>query len=215
MRRVLAPLAALLLLGGCAGSRPPTTTEAEPAVRVVVDEGGPWQEIDAKDEVLSAAAAQRPSPRIVQPKAVPAAPSLPVPRRRATVAPKDRGTPPSKRPEDLARERFLDHPTRIKAGTITFYCPRRFASEVQLRGEELTDPRPGRRIASGGAALTCRELRLDADRIVLRMQEEADADVQVTARGDVSFVTDQRGQILRHDHVRILVITNDGVTPLR
>ena len=39
--------------------------------------------------------------------------------------------------------------------------------------------------------------------------------MQVTARGDVSFVTDQRGQVLRHEHVRILVITNDGVTPLR
>lgn len=215
MRRVLTPLAVLLLLGGCAGSRPVPSAEPEPAVRFVVDEGGPWQEIDANDEVLSSTVVQRP-PQVVAPAPiVPAAPSLPVPQRRATAAPKERGTPPTKRPEDLARERFLDHPTRIQGGTITFYCPRRFASEVQLHGDELTDPRPGRRIATGGAELTCRELRLDADRIVLRVQEEADADVQVTARGDVSFVTDQRGQVLRHDNVRILVITNDGVTPLR
>lgn len=184
----------------------------------VVDEQGPWREIPVSDDAPPVAAVQAPRPRVVERPvrdAPPSAPVLPVPARRATPAPRALGTPPAKRPEDLARERFLDHPTRIQGGSITFYCPRRFAAEIRLQGEEVTDPRPGRRIANGSARLVCRELRLDADRIVLRIREEADAAVQVTARGDVSFVTNQRGQVMRHEHVRILVITNDGVTPLR
>lgn len=184
---------------------------------LAVDRGGPWQEIPIDDEAPPPVAAQ-PAPRVVEQVvayAPPTGPVMPVPERRATPAPRALGTPPSKRPEDLARERFLDHPTRVTGATITFYVPRQFASEVSMQGEEVTDPRPGRRIAKGSAHLVCRELRLDADRIILRIQEEPEAAVQVTARGDVSFVTDQRGQVLRHEHVRILVITNDGVTPLR
>jgi len=218
MRRLTALLAAALLTAGCAGARAAPTQAPEPAVRFIVDEGGPWQEIDAADDVVRKVADQPSAPRVVQQVIeveAPAAPSLPVPTRRTTAAPREHGAPPTKRPEDSARERFLDHPTRIQAGTITFYCPRAFAAEVRMRGEELTDPKPGRRIAQGGAELTCRELTLRGNRIVLRIQEEVDAAVQVTARGDVSFVTDQRGQVLRHDHVRILVITNDGVTPLK
>ena len=209
-------LLAALHLPGCAGRRP-VEGPPESAVSVLVDEGGPWQAIDATDEV-SAHVPQAPAeaPRVVeQVVEAPAEPALPVPTRRATPGPRERGTPPAKTPEDLARERFLDHPTRIQAGTITFYCPRRFAAEVRMQGQEVTDPKPGRRIAVGDARLVCRELTLGAERVVLRIQDEPDAAVQVTARGDVSFVTDQRGQVLRHDHVRILVITNDGVTPLR
>lgn len=216
--RTAAALLALALLAGCAGVRPGPTEPAEPAVRFLVDEGGPWREIPADDESAPLAGTPQPAPRRVEPVRevrVPVAPALPVPTRRATPEPPPLGAPPVKRPADLARERFLDHPTRLTGGTITFYCPRRFASEVRMQGEEITDPRPGRRVAQGAARLVCRELRLDADRIVLRVQEEAGAPVQLTARGDVSFVTDQRGQVQRHDHVRILVITNDAVTPLR
>ena len=61
----------------------------------------------------------------------------------------------------------------------------------------------------------CRELLLEGEKVVLRVKDPTDLDVQITARGNVSFVTDQRGQVLRQDGVRILLITNDGVTPLR
>ena len=69
-------------------------------------------------------------------------PRCPCPGGRRAPAPRGAGTPPAKGPEDHARERFLDHPTRITAGTITFYCP----AAVRTRGP------PGGRGGHGSAA---------------------------------------------------------------
>ena len=221
MRRGIAllPIVLLLVGAGCASSKAPSGTPAKrpPALTLLVDESGPWREIPVDDEAPRPVAA-RPAPAVARPVevvAAPRGPTLQVPERRVTAKPRALGTKPTKSPKDRARERFLDHPTRVKASRITFYCPRRFAREVRLTGDEVTQPKPGRRIAAGAARLTCRELTLEADRIVFRIEDAPDAAVQATARGDASFVTNQRGQVLRHEHVRILVLSDDQVTPLR
>ena len=130
-----------------------------------------------------------------------------------TAEPAPLGAGPALPPEELARRRHLDNPTRVRAGRITFYCPRRFAADVRLTGDDVRTTRPGRRMATGNARLTCRELSLEGDRIVLLVRD--DPDVQLTARGDVSYVTERRGRVNREEGVRSLVITNDEVTPLR
>jgi len=184
-----------------------------------VDESGPWREVpvEGADRVVRLATVPRTEPRLApvpEPVPEPSAPALAVPVRRVTPEPAGLGTPPAKSLADLARERFLDHPTKVRAEQITFFCPTRYLREVALRAQDVQDPRPGRRVATGAARLTCRELTLEAEKIVLRVPDEPDADVQVTARGGVDFVTDQRGQVLRHEGLRILVLSNDRVTPL-
>jgi hypothetical protein len=58
-----------------------------------------------------------------------------------------------------------------------------------------------------------RELTLTAERITLRLVEGED--LQITARGGVSFVSRQRERVFREEGVQGLLIKNDQVTPLR
>jgi hypothetical protein len=142
-------------------------------------------------------------------------PDLAIPARRATPEPPARAAPPAKSLEQVARERFLDHPTRVRAQSVTFYCPPAYAAEVRLTGATVNDPAPGRRVAEGNARLLCRELTLEGERIVLMVRGDGSTDVQVMARGGVSFVTDQKGQVMHEDGIRSLILTNDQIVPLR
>jgi hypothetical protein len=135
---------------------------------------------------------------------------LEVPRRRA---PPPAGEPPS--PEVRHRERYLANPTRLVAAGITFYCPRAYADEVRLVGDAVRRDAPGRRVAVGHARLVCRELTLEGERISLRIRDEGEEDVSLTARGNVRFVSVQGGRVFREEGVRLLLVSNDQVTPLR
>ncbi len=114
----------------------------------------------------------------------------------------------------MRRERYLDHPTRLRAERIAFYCPAALAHEVRLTGEAVEQKKPTRRVATGRARLLCRELTLEARKITLNVRGE-DPDVQITARGNVHFVTQQKAQMLREEGIRSLLITNEQVVPLR
>ena len=161
------------------------------------------------------------------PPTPPPAPARPAPREPALALLPRRGSPlppthtrdgqvvrPAKSPEDRRRDRYLDHPTRIRAERIAFYCPAALAGEVQLRGESVETKQPTRRVAMGRASLLCRELTLEAEKITLNVRGE-DPDVQITARGNVHFVTKQKAQVLREEGVRSLLVTNEQVVPLR
>ena len=67
----------------------------------------------------------------------------------------------------------------------------------------------------GAARLTCRELTLEGARVVLRVRAPGEEDVQVTARGNASLVSDVRGRVVREEEARSLVLTNDRVLPIR
>lgn len=227
MRPGLPPAVLLLaapLLAACAHRAGASRTPApEPDVVLLVDEEGPWREVplpagDHTPAPKVAATPAAPPPVHVPPPglhAQPTRPVLAVPRRRATAAPRALGSPPVKGPRALARERYLDHPTRIRADRITFYCPKAFLPEVNLTADDVREAGPGRRIARGRARLTCRELTLEATSITLRVREAEDADLQVTARCNASLVTDQRGKVLREEGARSLILTNDRIVPLR
>ena len=114
----------------------------------------------------------------------------------------------------MKRERYLDHPTRLRAERIAFYCPASLAHEIQLTGEAVVQKKPTRRVATGRARLVCRELTLEARKITVNVRGE-DPDLQITGRGNVHFVTQQKAQMLREEGIRSLLITNEQVIPLR
>jgi hypothetical protein len=197
-----------------------------PAVSVFIEEEGPWREVptdEAGAEAIAAVRAAavagvlRPPPRAApEPAPAPSRPEIPVPARRTRVRePAPRGVPAGRSLEQIARERHLDNPTLIRGAKLTFYCPPAYLAEVRLTGTEVDDPSPLRRVALGRARLVCRELTLEGDRIVLKKGKPGDLDVRITARGGVDFVTEQRGQVLRHENLRILVIKNDSLKPMR
>ena len=132
---------------------------------------------------------------------------LPVPKLRGPERPLPADA------ETLAAEHFLRHPTRVVAGSITFYCPARLAAEVRLTGQDMLKTHATRRLARGNARLVLRELTLEAGRITLRTRD--DPDVQVTARGNVSLVSKVADHVMREEGVRGVLITNDKVVPLR
>lgn len=143
-------------------------------------------------------------------------PALPIPKRRATPPPPKRGTPPKKSAADRAREHYLDNPTTVRAPKITFYCPAAFLREVRLTAADIKNTSADRRIARGGARLVCRELTLVADQITLRIRREADAELQVIARGGgVAFISRVRDQATHDEGLRSLILRQDRVIPLR
>lgn len=218
-------LAAAALLAACTRTRRQELAPIERApvgLEIVAD--GPWREVPVEaGEAFGGPAVERtqlteapkPAP---PPKAPPVSqrtrPSLALlPRRYAAPAAGPEGRP-AKSPEVQRRVRYLDHPTRIQAARITLYCPAALEPEVQLNGTTVEAKRPDRRIATGQARLLLRDLTLEGERITLRIRGE-DPDVQITARGDVDFVTMQKGQVMRQEGVRALLITNEQVVPLR
>ena len=145
------------------------------------------------------------------------------PPRPQVVAPKSRRARPV-RPEGqratksaahLARDHYLDYPTRVVGQRITFYCPADVAREIRIKADDVRQTHPLRRLARGNARVTCRELTLEADRITIRIREEPDADLQISARGNATLVSTVRGQEQREEGVRSLLVTNDNLVPLR
>ena len=193
--------------------------------------GGPWRvthgQFDAPAAVLPVSteavdpfAAPAPTappamPAVMQPPAPPRTRTLKVPRRRARAEARPVGQKTTRTPEQLAREHFLDYPTRVKARKITLHLPPRYAGEVRLTGQDVADRPGGRRQALGGARLVLRELTLEADRITLRIRDDGLEDVQIMARGNAGFVADVRANVLREEGLRSLLITNDQVVPIR
>lgn len=226
---VLTVLAAALAGAGCrSGARTSGPPLVEAAlvetgdVELSLDPGGPWREADASEALAarhSPAPADPPAP--AAPSAAPAllarpeAPRLAPPQARGLGEVAASGQPPVKAVADVARERFLDHPTEIEAESVTLYLPADLAAEAHLTGGALSEPSPGRRVAEGEARLVCRELTLRGSRITLRVRSGASRDVQITARGNVAFVSRQRDQVLREQGLTSLILTNDQVTPLR
>lgn len=216
------------LLIGCARTRQEELAPVERgAVGFEVLADGPWREMPiGEGDAFEAPAFERhvvqrrPAPKSPRaPKARPPAgpPSLALlPRRRPLpAASRDGGPPgPQKSPDERRRDRYLDNPSRIKADRIAFYCPAALAREVQLTGASVETRSATRRIATGRARLLCRELTLEGEKISLTIRGE-DPDVQITARGDVHFVTRQKVQTLREEGVRTLIITNEQIVPLR
>ncbi len=214
-------------------------------VRLEVDPEGPWREAAAPDggtpseaggtggaaaaeppsaparRHLAEAAARRRGPTAEgalpepPPQRPPPAPTLAVPLARGAGEVAERGAPPTKPVEAVGRERFLDHPTEIHAGSLTLVVPAALAAQARLTGAQLSEPTPGRRVAEGGARLTCRELTLVGERITLRVRPPGSEDVQITARGEVELVSRQRDQVLRETGLKSLIVTNDQLMPLR
>jgi hypothetical protein len=241
--RVALAVAFGLLCAACASQRTvgmPLVNASD--VRVRVDEpapgpraphledeiGGPWQvvadgqdlfagpsDVLVEDVLVREVPAPRPAPRPVVRAPVPTGPVLAVPRRRAARAARPEGQRQQRTPEQLAREHYLDYPTRLRARKVTFYCPAAYASEVRLTGEALDDLGAGSRRAQGGARLLLRELTLEAARITLKVRQDGVPDLQLVARGDVQIVSDVRGNVIRERGLRSLMITNDRMVPLR
>jgi hypothetical protein len=178
---------------------------------LVVEDEGPWREVR---EVPAPVAVPTEEPPVAPADApAPVEPTLPVLARR-TAEPSP-GAKPTKPLALLARERYLDHPTRVRAAQITFRCPASYLPEIRTTASASRPESPTRRVLEGGARLTCRELTLEADVLVLHLREDGLTDVQVSARGDVSFVSDQAGRLFREQGIRSLLLTNDRMVPLR
>lgn len=157
----------------------------------------------------------RPTARPIHRVVTPPARKLAVPRRRARTEARPVGKKATKSTDQLAREHFLDYPTRVQARKITLHLPPAFASQVRLTGDSLSPARGGRRQARGNARLVIRELTLEGDRVAVRIRDDGREDLQIMARGDVSFVADVRANVLREEGLRSLLITNDQVVPIR
>ncbi len=155
---------------------------------------------------------RRPPPR---PAAVPSRPKIPAPTRRAAKPARERGKKTGKTVEQLARDHFLDFPTRVVARRITFYCPSIYASEVRLTGDSVDRSRPRSHRADGNARLILRELTLEAERLTFKVRNPDDKDLQITARGNVQFASRVRQNVHREEGLKSLLITNDQTVPLR
>jgi hypothetical protein len=146
---------------------------------------------------------------------LPSGPKLAIPLRRAREEARPLGQRATKSRQRLARDHFSDYPTRVVAQRITLYAPPDMAVRARLTGTRVEDLPGGRRQALGGARLILDELTLEADRVTLRTRSDGLDDLQVMARGAVQFVAEVRGNILREQGLKSLLITNDQVVPLR
>jgi hypothetical protein len=219
LARSLLVLLVLLLAAGCAVTREPVVPVIDAArVRLVVDPDGPWHESAFHDAgtTLPAPPASAPAaaPLLAALPSAPLSAPLPVPVARGRTPSAPKGAPPTKPLADVARERFLDHPTEIEADSVTLYAPPSLLAAARLTGASVTEPTPGRRQALGAARLELRELTLVAERITLRTQDSS-PDLRIAAKGSVRFVSRQRDQVLREQDLKSLLITNDQLTPLR
>src|SRR5207247_813767 len=130
--------------------------------------------------------------------------------------------PPSHRPlpasvslEALAREKFLNAETTVTAATATVYVPTAYAGEAALTGDATTPDAAGRRTATGDATLVLRRLTVRAARVTLVIRPAGEDDLQLTARGRVSFRSSQPGLAIDERDLASLFLRNDGYTPLR
>lgn len=236
--RVVLILTVVALLAGCASQRRSGVPLLDARdVRVITDDG-PWQPVPEEEEIggpwrvanggferplepmapaeleIAAPTPEGPAqPAVVMP--APAAPKLAIPRRRARKEARPVGEQARKSRARLARDHFVDYPTRIVARKISLHVPAELARRARLTGEHVDARSAGRRRALGGARLVLGELTLEGERVTLRIRTDGRDDLQVMARGDVGFVAEVRGNILREEGLKSLLITNDQVVPLR
>lgn len=161
-----------------------------------------------------------PAPVALPPRPAPAptpppAPRLAVPRRRGAREARPAGVRTARSPEQLAREHYLDYPTRIRAARVTLYLPPAYAGEVKLEGRQVERGTPARQWARGHARLVLRELTLEGDRVTLRVRSDGRDDLQIIAHGNVELVSEVRGNVMRQQGLKSLIVTNDQLVPLR
>ena len=138
------------------------------------------------------------------PKAANSAPSVmeSVDDRRIAVsdaAPAHRPIPAGESLEDRARTKFLSSTTEISADRATLYVPRAYAGEVSRQGTTVA---------------TLRRLTVRASLLTVVVRDE-NPDLQLSARGSVSFRSDQPASVIEETGLRSLLLKNDGYTPLR
>lgn len=133
----------------------------------------------------------------------------------SSAAPAHRALPAGMSLERIAKEKFLAADTQIRAEKVTLYVPASYAAEASLTGASVVDEGSGRRTAVGGARLVLRRLTIHAERLTLVAKSDPAADVQLSARGDVSLRSDQPASIVEESGLRSLLLRNDGYTPLR
>jgi hypothetical protein len=202
-------LALAVALAGCVTER----SKAVPSIAGPVlsrgggGDGGSWA---GQAPVATAAAHRSASPA--------EAPRLrgPAERRAAPVSyAAHRPLPVGASLEERARERFLGSETTVVAREATVYVPERYAREASLRGASVEEKGPGRRVAVGDAVLTLRRLTVRAASVTFVVRRDGKDDVQLSARGEVSFRSDQPASVLEESGLRGLLLRNDAHTPLR
>jgi hypothetical protein len=232
-------LLAVLIPVGCASERRSGVPLLDARTLRIVTDDGPWQPVAEEEEIggpwrVAHGGFERPLepvtaeplqiappvpegpalPAIAQP-AAPTGPKLAVPRRRAREDVRPVGKKVQKSRELLARDHFIDYPTRVVAEKITLHVPADLARRARLTGDDVDTRIAGRRQALGTARLILGELTLEGTRVTLRTRTDGRRDLQIMARGNVGFVTEVRGNVMREEGVRSLLITNDQVVPLR
>ncbi len=126
----------------------------------------------------------------------------PVEERRVATSvapPAHRPLPAGETLEDRARTKFLASTTDVSADRATLYVPRAYAGEVSREGATVVRLR----------RLTVRAGQLN---VVVR---DDNPDLQLSARGGVSFRSDQPASVIEETGLRSLLLKNDGYTPLR
>jgi hypothetical protein len=213
---VLAPALVALGLAGCVTERKRTIPTYEGPLFArgdsgVVGEAAPAPRAAAKGRVAARA------PDVTPPTAAPGAPGPREERPARTVSggyAGHRPLPPGATLEERARERFLAHDTRVVAREATVYVPERYAREAALLGTSVEAQGGDRRVALGAATLTLRRLTVRAAKVTLVARGDGEP-VQITARGDVSFRSDQPASLVEEEGLRGLLIRDDTHTPLR
>ncbi len=113
-------------------------------------------------------------------------------------------TPPPARPE---RE--------VVAARATVYVPAARAGEVSLTGAAVEADGAGRRTVTGNAVLRLGDLTVRAERLTLVVKKPGDADLQVSARGSVSYRSEKGDARVEETGLKSLLLTNDEYVPLR
>jgi hypothetical protein len=164
--------------------------------------------------VVSSRAPVAEASRLPEPSAPPApAPAFPAP---AAAAPRPPRGDPARPAVPLApRDVFLSSETEIAAGKATVHVPAALAAEAALTGGAVEDDGAGRRVATGGAVLRLRRLVVRAERLTVVVRPPGEDDFQVSARGGVSFRSEQPRSRLSETDLKSLLLTNDSFVPLR
>ena len=114
-------------------------------------------------------------------------------------APAHRPIPAGESLEDRARTKFLSSPTEISADRATLYVPRAYENEL---------------LRQGTTVVALRRLTVRASQLTVVVRD-GNPDVQLSARGSVSFRSDQPASVIEETGLRSLLLKNDGYTPLR
>lgn len=195
----LAPPEARAALVGGAGRgargyrRPRSPASGAAATTTALDRPLPAVTEVATAELGADVVGERPAPEVAA-QVVPAPfKTSAAPRAHAPVA--DVATLERRR-----RETFLACTTTIRAEKATLFVPARYAAEAVL---------------TGTTRLTLRHLTIDAKTVKLVVRTDGSDDVSISARGDVSFHADRPASLIAEEGLKLLLVRNDGYTPLR